>query len=133
MAKTPAQILWEAADKIEDLGLMKENLWGPHGEMCSRGALMSVVGTWNTQTSDAEAALASHLRIPDVVNWNNAPERTKAEVVAGFRSAALSLNPSLANIGRDIEEVEVTPISVPVTEPVAPEPVKEPDRELQPA
>lgn len=40
-------------------------------------------------------------------------------------------NIDAANIGEEIEEVEVTPITVPVPAPV--EPAKEPDRELQPA
>lgn len=39
----------------------------------------------------------------------------------------------MANIGEPLREIEVTPIQIPVTQPITPEPVKEPKRELQPA
>lgn len=88
-------LLLRAADAIEKFGHAKNALCEPSGAMCAIGALnfadrgSAVTG----QDSSANLSAWTHLCRAvggSVVEWNNAPGRTAAEVVATMRAAAAS-------------------------------------------
>lgn len=93
------RVLLRAADELERRGHCKGVLFGPRGEVCLRGAIMAALGLnshadyWDRHMlmaphfNAADEAVANYLKC-DVVDWNNAPGRTKEEVVAALRSAA---------------------------------------------
>lgn len=98
--KPAARLLLEAADLIERHGHTKNQLYDDKGSLCFLGALYGAKGN-DSLDADARAA-ASAVRtvvglIPEgldinvVVLWNNAPERTGAEVVDAMRRAAAML------------------------------------------
>lgn len=85
------QILLKMADYIEKHGWCQGRLENPCGAVCARGALFKV--TTNPVYQNVEARLSKCVGgerdpVNNVVNWNNAPERTKEEVVAMMRHAA---------------------------------------------
>lgn len=91
LAKLPAEraALLEAADLIEEYGHAKGYL-GQKGEpMCAIGALEAATDGNMPVAFAGTDVLSLYLGNADVVDWNNAPERTKEEVVNTLRAAAL--------------------------------------------
>lgn len=105
-----SRILLRAADLLEKHGLAKHCQRDSEGRMCMAGAIIVAAGgtpeTFYSWTGDAlgscypsraawEAAMRVIKGLPGCTygpaNWNNAPERTKDEVVAKLRAVALSL------------------------------------------
>lgn len=91
-------VLRRAADLVEQRGLAKNITCAADGSLCIRGALTVAAGRtaripfWgdgprHDVSAAADCAMLNYLR-SDVVAWNNAPERTKDEVVAALRAAA---------------------------------------------
>ena len=111
------RLLLDGADLIERKGLSKYTLCDQDtGAVCARGALIGEehlqkrCGWWDVEISvavseypmakisatlarvayDADQRLASYLgNCDDVPDWNNAPERTAAEVISAMRACAL--------------------------------------------
>jgi hypothetical protein len=54
---------------------------------CALGAIRRVVGP-SGHVTDAWDALRASAHVVSIVDWNDAPSRTQAEVVAAFREAA---------------------------------------------
>lgn len=91
------KLLLDAADALETRGHVKGVLCDG-GRVCVRGALnVAVHGNYTFPAvyppsyNEAEQVIADHLgfhNIYDVVEWNNAPERTQAEVVGALRACA---------------------------------------------
>lgn len=125
--KSPAQILWEAADVV-DQGWCQGGARDAFGNHCAIGA-MDLVADLDASLEHALLALRDKVG-SHVIGWNDTPGRTALEVSLTMRAVALELDPKLANIGEEIEEVEVIPLTQPVQVPT---PIEEPDRELQPA
>ena len=102
-----AKLLLKAAAILEDEGFCKLVRYNEHGEHCVLGALDKAAGysmwgaDWTTDEGksqpfrDAVSRLAASIGRSGWDNyrtaalWNNASERTKAEVVAKLRSVAL--------------------------------------------
>ncbi|GGR51506.1 DUF6197 family protein [Streptomyces roseolus] len=143
------EIFAKAADIIESHGHCKFALEDTNGAHCARGALLAalspeldlIVNGWSLEdiplTATAgrrliEAGLDRPLFTPTsdidyasvLVRWNNAPERTGADVVALFRALA---GPRAADIGQDedttVIEFEPLPETAPVETPAPAEPV----------
>ena len=104
-----SEALLQAADLIEKHGLAKLSLVESYGSMCFVGALsMATTGSpmpalapaYGGLIMTASKAVAEVLNIPrgehsvslDLVNWNNAAERTAQEVIAAMRLAAQSIH-----------------------------------------
>jgi hypothetical protein len=108
---TVPEVLQRAADLIDQRGHAKGDYIDANGCLCARGAIYAAVGIepttdvanirhWPTYNRSrfalavaAGKALESHIGtdqspLDPVVRWNDAPERTAAEVSAAFRSAA---------------------------------------------
>ena len=94
-------VLLEAADKIERLGWWQVNIdWQVgididthNGGYCALTAI-SVVTTYTT-FERAQKRLAQYLRLrqgTSIPRWNDAPGRTKEEVITALRNAALPRN-----------------------------------------
>ena len=109
------QLLLDAADYMEKHGHCKHLLYNDEGEVCFLGALnaacygsASACGISNTYNIAARM-MARHVNIAGYVNiafigvsdpavvWNNDPNRAGAEVVAGMRECALTVNAGLRN------------------------------------
>lgn len=90
--------LLEAADYIEEHGHCKNMLHTDGGQVCAIGALCAVADfTILFSASDRVRSflnLGHELHFNPVVTWNNAPERTKEEVISAFREAAMMGEPS---------------------------------------
>ncbi len=81
------ETLLDAADQLERRGWCQGRTVDNEGRMCALGALIAVAGH---ATHDEWLA---HVKLQEVVGdrvdlWNDAPERTKEDVVAAFRQAA---------------------------------------------
>ena len=96
-ALTVADVLNRAADLIEPEGAwMQDNYTRNLQSFCPLGAIAHVAGVGCTHASQhpASFALSRYLDPSDpspgrvVARWNDAPERTQAEVVAALRQAA---------------------------------------------
>jgi hypothetical protein len=87
MSDQVADVLDDAADLIERGGLVKEALYDGEGAFCSVGALYEVCSTPSLRM-DAYTAIYSFTGGCSVADWNNAPERTKQQVLDTFRLAA---------------------------------------------
>lgn len=107
---TVPAVLERAADLIEQRGLCQNGWYTDRkGGLCARGAIYAAVGVepqvrtadlgWIHLPRDMQAlfdrarkALAAAIESPDpsfpIISWNDAPERTAAEVVGGLRAAA---------------------------------------------
>lgn len=98
--KTVADVLTAAADLIEPEGWWTQGATArtSTGERaviaepdaacwCMIGAVWEVAG-WLGPIGEAEGALLDLLGVGNVARWNDAPERTQAEVVAALRAAA---------------------------------------------
>lgn len=84
---TAADVLNRAADLLEEFGFCQHRLGSKaEGQMCAVGAMqeaaMDTGGFW------LDAWALYFRRHGDPVSFNNAPGRTKAEVVAKLREAA---------------------------------------------
>lgn len=85
----------KAADLIEKRGHCKGQLEDKAGRLCFVAALQTAFGHPNYfsgNVSDYKIAIdhADAFCGGNVVTWNNAPERTAAEVVAALRACAAS-------------------------------------------
>mgnify|MGYP001586841134 CR=1 FL=1 len=88
-----SSILSACADKLEKPGAW---IQGKEANLaqCSVTAIDGLTGDFDL-TKEACRAICASLGVPvnvsevlDVIRWNDAPERTQAEVVAAFRKAA---------------------------------------------
>lgn len=94
-----SRLLLKAADCIEERGLAKNCQQDAKGRLCAYGALMLANGGTPEGFNDGRDRAAireASERLTKAVgckygpaSWNNAPERTKAEVVAKMRAVAL--------------------------------------------
>lgn len=96
MRKSPsktAQVLLAAAEAIETYGHVKGDLGNASYGFCVVGALCFVAE--DSKYLDAYSAFTAHIQSISefslVSTWNNAPERTKQEVVSELRKLALEL------------------------------------------
>ena len=92
----PRRLLWDAANLIEKRGHAKHALEDASGRLCAIGAL-DCAATGSPLTCDfsdtghlAWQRLTKRIGCQQVSIWNNAPERTAAEVIQALRDAALS-------------------------------------------
>ncbi len=87
--------LYEAANYMDEHGHAKRILMDIEGRVCLLGAIsMAVDGTKDgisDLVSQCENACAKHsgVSIGILVDWNNAPERTKDEVVNLLKETAM--------------------------------------------
>jgi hypothetical protein len=93
---TVKDTLNRAADLIEKYGHIKGQLGDRKMGMCANGAIFAAVGGSSEIWNDATNALGKHLGLSgyvryDIPAWNNAPERTKEEVITAMRDAADAL------------------------------------------
>ena len=90
---TTREVLLKAADIIEEKGWYQGNMIGPKGELCMLGAL-NVASDYSLEYFNVRTVVRDHLHISvkdksfSLSNWNDAPERTKEEVIAALRGAA---------------------------------------------
>lgn len=110
--------LLTAANHIETFGHRKHH-YGRQGEpCCASGAIQIAVyggtahdlGVGNSpvladpdrslRLQAAQAELMWHLDVKRIPAWNDAPERTPAQVVAAFRAAAERVSPGSTADGR---------------------------------
>lgn len=94
LAKLPApqKLLFDAADLIEERGWCQHTRQDESGAMCILGAIsVAHDGDAHSQwsTGPAGSLMASYLGTSPAP-WNNEFGRTKEEVVAAMRAAALS-------------------------------------------
>jgi hypothetical protein len=100
-----AGVLASAADLIEVEGAWTQRVFARNAEgeetglsecrgpavcWCALGAISKIAGNDDLLVERAEYALMRLLRceVDGIANWNDAPERTQAEVVAKLREAA---------------------------------------------
>jgi hypothetical protein len=86
-----ADVLERAADLIEPEGAWTQGSYGGgHLPTCMGGAVNIARGrqAWETPAGDPIAAFLAQCLGQKVAFWNDAPERTQAEVVAKLREAA---------------------------------------------
>lgn len=97
-----AEILEQAADIIETHGHVKHILWDNLGRCCAVGAVRKTVCGEGVDSylavRGAMEAVTKNLHLSNpmgsweaVVQWNNHPDRTGAEVVDAFRRTAKDL------------------------------------------
>lgn len=103
LAKLPEERmrLLEAADYMEEHGFCKHYLFDEDGGVCALGAIVKASGrNFGFELSSKDLLSVVHLTnfIEKTTEfrgqlaiplWNNAPERTQAEVVATLRAAAV--------------------------------------------
>lgn len=82
--------LLDAADLIEQKGFWKAGLrTAPEGALCVLGAIhVAVYEVDRGLFSPAWKALAAFVGTDNITGWNDAKERTAAEVIAAMRSTA---------------------------------------------
>lgn len=81
-----SKTLLDAADYIEEHGWCQEFMWAD-GRVCALGAILIAKGTGLSGPRDR---LMAFLKNPEsITKWNDAPGRTKDEVVSALREAAL--------------------------------------------
>lgn len=84
-----AATLLRAADYIEEHGWCQGESVKPDGSVCIYGALYAVTRDDVAASYDADIALRHRLKtLPEY--WNDAPGRTKAEVLKAMRGAAMA-------------------------------------------
>jgi hypothetical protein len=85
------KILLDAADYIERHGWCQNVYANEFGNVCVMGALLHFV-QWpdypEGRAKEIMPRLTKYLGVTRVDNWNDAPGRTKEEVVAALRGAA---------------------------------------------
>ena len=82
-----SKVLLRAAEKIEREGWIQDMYSNEHG-LCLLGALGYPLHEGRDEVEEARLRLAMTIRGP-LTRWNDAPGRTKEEVVAKLRSVAL--------------------------------------------
>jgi hypothetical protein len=87
-ALSVAEVLDAAADLIEPEGAWTQGEWGSDGCWCLDGALMAAKGSCQTWPELEAVRNAIGPECETAIGWNDAPERTQAEVVAKLREAA---------------------------------------------
>ena len=88
--KEPWQdVLERAACLLQTEGWIQRQLKGVHGR-CVMGAIAAASGDQMLSffTTEAAVRLATHLDVFSLAAWNDAPWRTRAEVVAALNEAA---------------------------------------------
>ncbi len=86
-------VLLGAADSLERDGWMQNGYGRAGGPRCVSGALKTAAGYEGAvATLDAYRTMVEALGLgfPHLCEWNDAPERTQAEVVAKLREVAAS-------------------------------------------
>lgn len=98
-----SEILDKAADLIDERGLAKGWYCGPGGTLCARGAIYAAAGyepepdgsdhDWIAGLLRHDEVMRAEVLIDQVIGyvvsqWNDAPERTAAEVATALRGAA---------------------------------------------
>jgi len=97
-----ADILDAAADELECNGHTKNDLGTPDGPKCVTGAVFHVTNLDITDVPNVQGAfkaLGDYLDLPkrhewgglELLEWNNAPERTAEEVIDAMRNTAKEL------------------------------------------
>jgi hypothetical protein len=89
MSDQIADVLDDAADLLERAGWIQGKTGDPDGARCALGAIAGVTA----YPDSSEIFVRSALRIEEAVGgslalWNDAPERTKQQVLDTFRLAA---------------------------------------------
>jgi hypothetical protein len=103
MSKSVSEILDAAADLIEPEGAWTQGTWArkasgsltsAHFEdavcFCARGAIVRAGNFPLTAELPRLNDLAGFRNAAEMARWNDAPERTQAEVVAKLREAAMA-------------------------------------------
>lgn len=92
---TAREVLLKAADHIERYGWQQGGAGSPHGPCCALGAIAAgpIVHGVSAPAAIAEAEdmLRDWIKRQAVSAWNDAPDRTAAEVIAALRGAAAGL------------------------------------------
>jgi hypothetical protein len=92
-----SEILTRAADLIDKRGHAKRAYQTSDGALCLRGAVIKAVSLrfsfkrCSLTPAAAQVAIAAfrrHIGCYGEITWNDAPERTKEEVVTALRGAA---------------------------------------------
>ena len=87
-----SQVLNRAADLIETEGWCQGKLTNPkrkHTQYCVMGAIGQACDDLELKSRlPSRRAIKDYLAIESLVCWNDAPDRTQAEVVAALRAAA---------------------------------------------
>ena len=87
-----ARILLRAADEIRERGWYQGWFEGPNGEVCMLGAIQcarrGATSVWRNEDNSITRLLCMHLKCRGVSSWNDAPDRTKDDVIAAFEGAA---------------------------------------------
>jgi hypothetical protein len=84
-----SEVLAAAADLLEKPGAWTQGIWVDHkGCLCIEGAIATVVGIHPSDVYSHPASIELEARIGSLVDWNDAPGRTQAEVVTALRQAA---------------------------------------------
>lgn len=88
-----AFVLLKAADYIDGHGWCQGAIADEEGRVCAVGAITMVTGGLDAPMGtrlDVELLLYKYLGEIPVPDWNDRPERTKEQVTAALRSAALN-------------------------------------------
>lgn len=88
---SPSDVLVKAADLIEEHGWWNGREKRRAGRLCAGYAISKATQSWGTDNTKAfDKAWAAAIDVMDdgVVRFNDAPGRTKDEVVSALRSAA---------------------------------------------
>jgi hypothetical protein len=81
--KTAQEVRNAAADLIERYGWVTGRFGNIHIGFCLMGAILSVQGVTEVEITQAVDSVRSSMELPQgLVEYNDAPSRTKAEVLA---------------------------------------------------
>lgn len=84
------RLLLEAADRIEQHGWCQDTAMDYRGRMCVLGALSFAVDFSQAEYAAAVGKILRQTDAFEIAGWNDAPGRTKDEVVAMLREAAIA-------------------------------------------
>lgn len=84
-----SRALLDAADYIEKHGWCQHSLQDPNGRVCIFGAIDLVTADPDV-LGNAVVRLSRQVSYYPITAWNDAPERTKQEVVDTLRAAAMA-------------------------------------------
>lgn len=109
-----SEVLEKAADRLDYEGHCKGRYRGLHGGYCTAGAIAAATGlvahtsvlAKHPAISAVATALGAKSDPKQIAIWNDAPERTKDEVVAMLRAVAASERAREASPVRMVERVE---------------------------
>lgn len=90
---TEAQRLTRAARLIDRHGWTQGMMQGPTGALCAIGAYHAVLSAQvqSPRSGYGIGALAIHLGVESVADWNDMTDRTQAEVTGALRATASAL------------------------------------------